>query len=145
MKSLLLACVLLFSMSGIAQSSIGSWITIDDKTQKQKSIVQLFKKGDKLYGKIKYLFPREGREDNPVCKECTDDRKNKPIKGLEIVRDLTWNGSEWEGGTIVDPENGKVYKVKIWVNSDNPDRLNVRGYAGIFYRTQTWIKVKKKK
>lgn len=145
MKSLLIAFVLMFSVSGFAQSSIGSWITIDDKTGKQKSIVELFKKGDKLFGKIKYLFPREGRPDNPVCDKCTDDRKGKPIKGMEIVRELTWNGSEWEGGTIVDPENGKVYKVKIWVDSDNSDRLKVRGYAGIFYRTQTWKKLKKKK
>lgn len=145
MKSLLVACALFFSFSGIAQSSIGSWITIDDKTKKQKSIVELYKKDSKMYGKIKYLFPREGRGDNPICSKCTDDRKNQPIKGLQIIRGLKWNGSEWEGGTIVDPENGKVYKVKIWVDSDNHDRLKVRGYAGIFYRTQTWKKLKKKK
>lgn len=145
MKSLLLVGALLFSLSGFAQSSIGKWITIDDKTGKQKSVVELYKANGKMYGKIRYLFPREGRPENPTCDKCTDDRKGKPLKGLQIVRGLKWNGSEWEGGTIVDPENGKVYKVKIWVDPDNPERLKVRGYAGIFYRTQTWIKVKKRK
>lgn len=132
-----------FMITATAQSSIGQWVTIDDKTNKKKSIVELYKEGDKLYGKIIYLFPREGREPNAKCKECTDDRKDQPLVGLQIVRDLEWNGGAWEDGTIVDPENGKIYDLKIWVDKDSPDKLNVRGYIGPFFRTQTWIKVKK--
>ncbi len=137
----ILAFTLICSL-GFGQSSIGKWTTIDDETGKKKSIVELYKIDDKLYGKITYLYPREGREDNPKCKLCTDDRKDKPLIGLQIVRNLKWDGSVWKGGTIVDPENGKVYNVKIWVDKDSPDKLNVRGYVGPFYRTQTWEKVK---
>lgn len=126
---------------GFGQSAVGKWTTIDDETGKKKSTVELYKVDGKLYGKITYLYPREGREENPVCKLCTDDRKDKPLVGLQIVRNLKWDGSVWKGGTIVDPENGKVYNVKIWVDKNTPDKLNVRGYVGPFYRTQTWEKV----
>jgi len=125
------------------QTAVDKWITVDDKTGKQKSVVELYKEDGKLYGKIVYLFPREGREPDPKCDKCTDDRKGKPLVGLQIVRDLEWNGKEWEGGTIVDPENGKVYDLKLWVNSANSKYLNVRGYLGPFYRTQTWIRFPK--
>ena len=131
---------MLFFGKSFSQSVVGKWITIDDETKKKKSVVELYKSEGKLYGKIVSLYPREGREENPVCKKCTDDRKNKPLVGLQIVRGLVWDGSEWEDGTIVDPENGKVYTVKIWRDEDNPDRLNVRGYIGIFFRTQQWVK-----
>jgi uncharacterized protein (DUF2147 family) len=121
-----------------AQTCVGNWITIDDESGKKKSIVELYKVDGKLYGKITYLFPREGREPNPKCKKCTDDRKDKPLVGLQIVRGLEWDGGEWEDGTIVDPENGKVYDVKMWLEAGNPKLLNVRGYIGPFFRTQQW-------
>ncbi len=136
----LIVFTMLFFGKSFSQSVVGKWITIDDETKKKKSVVELYKSDGKLYGKIVSLYPREGREENPVCKKCTDDRKNKPLVGLQIVRGLVWDGSEWEDGTIVDPENGKVYTVKIWRDEDNPDRLNVRGYIGIFFRTQQWVK-----
>lgn len=125
-----------------AQSCVGTWITIDDETGKKKSKVELYKKDGKLYGKIVYLYPREGREDNPKCTKCTGDRKNQPLIGLQIVRGLEWDGSEWEDGTICDPENGKIYTCSIWLDEENKDRLHVRGYVGPFFRTQTWIRVK---
>jgi uncharacterized protein (DUF2147 family) len=65
----------------------------------------------------------------------------KPLVGLQIVRYLTWDGSEWEGGTIVDPENGKIYSTKMWLDESNPNKLYVRGYIGPFFRTQTWLRV----
>lgn len=145
MKNLVLTLALsLVSLASFAQTAtcVGKWTTIDDETGKKKSIVELYKVDHKLYGKITYLYPREGREENPKCTKCTDDRKNKPLVGLQIVRGCTWDGSEWEGGTIVDPENGKIYTVKLWLNSSNPDKLNVRGYVGPFFRTQEWIREK---
>ena len=139
MKSLVLTfCIVFLALSGMAQSCVGKWITIDDETGKQKSIVGLYKQNDKLYGKITYLFPREGRGPNPKCTKCTDDRKDQPLVGLQIVRNLKWDGSTWNSGTIVDPENGKIYDVKMWLDEENKDRLNVRGYIGPFFRTQTW-------
>lgn len=141
MRKYLLSCFVLFSLISFAQKTcVGKWITIDDESGKKKSIVELYKSESKLYGKITYLYPREGREDNPKCTKCSGDRKNKPLIGLQIVRGCKWNGSEWEGGTIVDPENGKVYDVKFWLDPSNANRLNVRGYIGIFFRTQQWIR-----
>lgn len=143
MKSSFLILTLLFTCSlGFGQTATGKWTTIDDGTGKKKSTVELYKADGKLYGKITYLYPREGREDNPKCTLCTDDRKDKPLVGLQIVRNLNWDGSTWKGGTIVDPENGKTYNVKIWIDKDSPDKLNVRGYVGPFFRTQTWERVK---
>ena len=142
MKNLLAVIVFLLSFQSMGQSCIGKWTTIDDETGKKKSPVELYKSDGKLYGKITYLYPREGREANPTCKKCTDDRKGQPLVGLQIVRGLKWDGSVWEDGTIVDPENGKVYTLKIWIDADNHDKLNVRGYIGPFFRTQTWTKVK---
>lgn len=139
-KALLLTTFAMMSIIAISQTCVGKWTTIDDKTGKKKSIVDLYKHEGKLYGKIVHLYPREGREDNPKCTLCTDDRKNQPLVGMQLVRGLKWNGKEWEGGTIVDPENGKTYKVKIWLDEANPNKLNVRGYVGPIYRTQTWVK-----
>lgn len=140
-KLALLIVGLFVSIMSFSQTCSGKWMTIDDETGKKKSIVELYKVDGKLYGKITYLYPREGREENPKCTKCTDDRKNKPLIGLQIVRNLKWDGEEWYGGTIVDPENGKIYTVKIWLNPDNPNKLNVRGYIGPFFRTQEWIRV----
>ncbi len=139
MKTIVIVLSFFFvALTGMAQSCVGKWITIDDETGKQKSIVELYKQNDKLYGKITYLFPREGRGPNPKCTKCTDDRKDEPLVGLQIVRNLKWDGSTWNSGTIVDPENGKIYDVKMWLDEENKDRLNVRGYIGPFFRTQTW-------
>ncbi len=141
MKQFIFIIALFASLNSFAQSCVGKWITIDDETNKKKSIVELYKVDGKLYGKIIYLFPREGREDDPKCKKCTDDRKDQPLVGLQIVRSLKWDGEEWEGGTIVDPEIGKIYTVKMWLVEGNANLLNVRGYIGPLYRTQKWVRV----
>ena len=86
MKTIILVLFTIISMNSIAQTVVGKWVTIDDKTNKKKSIVELYKVDGKLYGKITYLFPREGREDNPKCTKCSGDRKDKPLIGLQIVR-----------------------------------------------------------
>jgi uncharacterized protein (DUF2147 family) len=141
MKHVIFILAFFLSLNSFAQTCVGKWITIDDETNKKKSIVELYKVDGKLYGKIIYLFPREGREDNPKCKKCTGDRKDQPLVGLQIVRSLKWDGEEWEGGTIVDPENGKVYTLKMWLEEGNANLLNVRGYIGPLFRTQKWVRV----
>lgn len=142
MKAILVSLLVLFSLNITAQTCVGTWISIDDDTGKKKSKVKLYKYKGQLYGKITYLYPREGRAENAKCTECDDDRSGEPLLGLQIVRNCKWNGSEWKGGTIVDPEDGKVYTVKLWVDPNNADKLKVRGYIGPFYRTQTWKRVK---
>jgi uncharacterized protein (DUF2147 family) len=139
-KYFLTLSIVLLTVTSFGQSCIGKWVTIDDETYKKKSVVKLYKKDGVMYGKIEKLYLDAGEEQNPKCDKCTGSLKNKPIIGLLIIRGMKWNGSEWAGGTILDPENGVKYKAKIWIDPNNKNRLKVRGYYGIFYRTQTWIR-----
>ena len=148
MKSVLIGLVMLFAFSEVTEAAqtktvIGTWETIDDETGKAKSHVQIYKGSDgKLYGKIvKILDPNK---QNAKCSECDDDdpRKNKPVMGMVIVKDLVKDGDEYDDGTILDPNNGKVYDCKIWLDEDNSDKLYVRGYVMMFFRTQTWNRIK---
>ena len=128
-----------FILSAFAQrtSPVGKWKTVDDNTGKVKSTVEIYEKGGKLFGKVLELFDPE--KPDPVCEECDEDdpRHNKPIVGLEIIRNMKRGDNEkWEDGDILDPENGKVYRCKIWVEEGN---LQVRGYIAFLYRTQTWL------
>ena len=137
MRKILFATVaLLYSAISYAQIE-GKWKTIDDETGKAKSIVEIYKKTDgKYYGKVVQLLMKP---ENNNCINCKDDRKNKPILGLEIIRGLSKDDDEFDGGTITDPKNGKTYKCTI---SRDGDKLNVRGYIGfsLIGRTQTWMK-----
>ncbi|MBB4806261.1 uncharacterized protein (DUF2147 family) [Chryseobacterium defluvii] len=137
MKKLLLTFVLsLFSVMSFAQIE-GKWRTIDDETGKPKSIVEIFKKPDgKYYGKINQLLIKP---ENNNCVKCKDDRKNKPLLGLEIIRGLSKDGNEFGGGTITNPKDGKTYKTEI-VRDGNT--LKVKALIlGIAVKTQTWHKV----
>ncbi|MGD1320012.1 DUF2147 domain-containing protein [Chryseobacterium sp. 2R14A] len=137
MKKLLATFVLsLFSVMSFAQIE-GKWKTIDDETNKPKSIVEIFKKSDgKYYGKISQLLIKP---ENNNCVKCKDDRKNKPLIGLEIIRGLSKDGNEFGGGTITNPKDGKSYKTEI-VREGNT--LKVKALImGIAMKTQTWHKV----
>jgi len=139
--AILLLSVLLSANFMLAQEITGKWKTIDDETGKAKSIVEIYKKNGKLYGKIVKLI--NPKEENPKCTKCTDYRKNKPIIGMNIITGLTEDDGEWEGDdAILDPESGKLYDCKLWIDKDAPNKLNVRGYIGFFFRTQTWYRVK---
>ncbi len=118
---------------------LGKWKTIDDNTGKPRSIVEIYKQGDKLYGKISQILDEAERGN--LCEECKGSDYNKPIEGMVIIKGLEKDGDEYEDGTILDPENGKVYRCKIWVDEDNPKVLYVRGYIAFLYRTQKWIRV----
>ncbi|WP_459212614.1 DUF2147 domain-containing protein [Aquimarina rhabdastrellae] len=123
-----------------SQSVIGKWKTIDDNTGEAKSIVEIYKDNDgKYYGKILELMNKA--EEDKLCTECDGEDYNKPVKGMVIIKALSKDGEEYSGGTITDPKNGKVYRCKIWVDEDDPQRLNVRGYIAFLFRTQQWIKV----
>lgn len=123
----------------LCQDVKGKWKTIDDETNEPKSIVELFERDGKVYGRIVKLFRKPGEDQDPVCDECDKDdpRYNKKIIGMEILQSMTPRDGEYEGGEILDPNNGKVYKCRIWTEGND---LKVRGYWGPFYRTQTWLK-----
>ncbi len=141
MKKVFFVCtVFLLTTIAYAQSPIGTWKTIDDKSGKEKSYVKIYETtSGKLQGDVvKILTP--GRED-AQCTECDGDRKNKPIKGMTIMWGLQEDGNEWNNGHILDPNSGKQYKCYIKLKGEN--QLEVRGYLGISLlgRTQTWERV----
>jgi len=139
MKLVLTLLISIFSLTLFSQSVVGKWKTIDDETGKPKSIVEIYKKDGKVYGKIIELL--NPSEPNPLCDLCEDDRKNQKITGMEIIRDLEQDDNEWEDGTILDPKKGEIYDCKIWVDEDDSNKLQVRGYVMFFFRTQTWERV----
>lgn len=120
-----------------AQTVTGRWTTIDDNTGKAKSVVEITERNGKLSGRIVEIFDAAKRD--KLCDKCPGDRTNKPVLGMEIIRDMAQSGQEWKAGTILDPENGKVYDCKIWVEDG---KLQVRGYVAFFYRTQVWVRAK---
>jgi len=142
MRRLLIA-VLVNALVGVApvlaaDSPVGKWNTVDEKTGKVVSQVELYDQGGKLFGKITGLTePNNAQGKAKICTKCQGDDKDKPIVGLVILKDLSASGDRYKGGTIMDPEDGKIYKAEVWPEDGN---LKVRGYLGIFYRTQTWQK-----
>lgn len=131
---------LLTSFLACAQNTpIGKWKTIDDQSGEAKSIIEISERSGKLYGKVVKIFQSPSEDQDPVCEECeqSDPRYRKKIIGMEILEGLQKKSEGYEDGTILDPENGKVYRCKIWLEGET---LKVRGYWGPFFRTQTWHK-----
>ncbi len=142
MRMLTIFFILIVQQTAFAQTGIvGKWKTIDDETGAPKSIVDIFEKNGKYFGRVVKLFRKPNEDQDPVCKECDseDPRFNKKIIGMEILKDMEKEkeDDEYEDGSILDPNNGKVYRCKIWIDGQD---LKLRGYLGPFYRTQTWKK-----
>src|ERR1700690_775541 len=118
-------------------SPIGLWKTIDDKTGSPRAIVRIYEQDGKLFGRIEHSFT-PGAE-NRVCEQCTDERKNQPIIGLIIIRNIQSKDGEYAGGDILDPDTGTIYRCKFHLDQ-NGAHLIVRGYIGISLlgRSQTW-------
>lgn len=141
--ALLLALPLVaISLNVAAQDSpVGQWTTIDDKTQKPKSVVEIYQAKDgSLAGRVAEILHSD-RGPNPVCDKCSGDRKDKPVKGMVILWGIKQKGDVWEGGQILDPASGKVYSVKV-TPVDGGKKLEVRGFMGfsLLGRTQTWVR-----
>ena len=117
----------------------GSWKTIDDNTGKPRSIIVIYKNKGQWFGKIERVLDEV--EKDKVCVACKGEDYNKPIEGMVILKGLEKDKDQYENGTIMDPENGKTYRCKIWIDADKPDILNVRGYITFLYRTQQWIRI----
>ena len=138
-----LTAIILVASTGLALAQVtpvGVWQSIDDKTNEPKSQIRISEAGGALSGRIEKLLRKEAKQD-AVCDECTDDRKGKPLIGLEIIRGAKKaEGKDvWEDGKILDPENGKSYALRL-TPIDGGKKLEVRGYLGPFWRTQTWTR-----
>jgi uncharacterized protein (DUF2147 family) len=122
---------------------VGVWRTIDDKTNKAKSEIKIVENEGVLTGTVISIV--DPKKQTALCVKCTDDRKDKPFMGMEIIRGehKSAGNDYWDGGTIIDPDSGKVYRLKM-TPIDGGKKLDARGYLGfsLFGRTQTWERVK---
>jgi uncharacterized protein (DUF2147 family) len=146
MKAAIVAGALaLAGASAWAQNTpVGLWKTIDDESKKEKSLVRITEAGGVVSGKIEKLLDPDTKPD-AKCEKCTDERKDQPLLGLPIIRNVKANADDsslWDGGEILDPNNGKTYKVRLRP-ADAGKKLEVRGYIGapLLGRTQTWHRV----
>ena len=122
-------------------SVLGRWKTIDDKTQKPKSVIEIISSGSGLKGRIVELINPAHKD--PRCEKCQGEQKDQSIVGLEILSGFKSEegGQKWTDGEVLDPENGKTYKCRLRLK-DEGKSLEVRGYVGIsiFGRSQTWVR-----
>ena len=139
MNKYFLILVFLFSFLGNAQDIFGKWTTVDDKTKEKKSIIEIFERDGKIFGKVIDIFDASKRE--LPCIYCKGSDYNKPVLGLEIIKNMKADGEYYRKGTVINPENGKTYKLRLALDDENEDLLQVRGYIGFFYQTQYWERV----
>ena len=127
----------------LAQATpVGLWKSIDDNTKKERSLIRIADAGGVLTGRIEKSLDPDAKP-GAVCDKCTDERKDKPLIGMAIIRNTKQSADDkaiWDGGDITDPDNGKVYKLRL-KPLDGGKTLEVRGYFGPFFRNQTWIRV----
>jgi uncharacterized protein (DUF2147 family) len=98
----------------------------------------MYEQDGKIFGKIVSLTEPTDKQGKPkICTACKGADKDQPVVGLVIVRDLSRSGERYKGGTVLDPEDGKVYTAEVWLEEG---KLKLRAYIGFIYRTQTWLK-----
>ena len=138
--SVFLSAALCASMA-LANSPVGQWHTLDDKTGEVKSVVVIFEQQGVVRGRVEKVL-RKDADPAAKCDKCSDDRKNQPVVGLEIIRGAKKASGKnvWEDGEILDPENGRTYSLRL-TPIENGAKLEVRGSFGPIGRTQTWVRV----
>ena len=134
---------LAWSAGALAQATpVGLWKTIDDETKQERSLVRIAETGGVLSGRIEKIT--DPTKQDARCDKCEGAKKDQRVVGMTILEGVKRHGGadHWEGGTILDPNNGKVYKVRL-TPKDGGKQLDVRGYIGapLLGRTQTWMRV----
>lgn len=139
---LVTAMGMLIGVASMAQMTpVGLWQTIDDKDGTVKSEIRIVESAGVISGKVEKILDPKAKPDEK-CVECKDERKDQPILGMEILRSLKKADGQdlWEGGNVLDPKNGKVYRATV-TPIEGGKKLQMRGYIGPFYRTQIWNRV----
>lgn len=124
-----------------ADTPAGLWQSIDDKSGKPRSLIRISESNGEFSAVVEKGLLATDTGD-AVCDKCTDERKDQPIIGMTIANGLKKNGSKYDGGKILDPENGKIYKCKMTLNEAG-NELEVRGYIGfsLLGRSQIWTRI----
>ena len=122
-------------------SPVGLWKNIDDETKQPKALIRISEKDGVISGRIEKILTDKT---DAVCDKCTDDRKDQPVQGMTIVTGIRRNAEQpdlFDGGSILDPNNGKVYRSQMRL-TEGGKKLEVRGYIGLplLGRTQTWLR-----
>ncbi len=118
-----------------AQDILGKWKTIDDNEGVAKSIVEIYEKDGKVYGKIIEIFNVEKQD--VKCIDCEGVDEDRRVLGMNIIKDMEFKDGAYRNGTITNPENGKIYDCRLKLIDG---KLQVRGYIAFFYRTQYWVR-----
>ena len=141
MRKMLLPILMLLPFASNAQDgAVGRWKTIDDATGKPKSVVEIQQGRDgRLTGKVVEILDLKDGPD-PACKECRGANRGKPIKGLTILWGLkAAESGKWDGGRVLDPENGKDYKARLEL-LDGGCKLGMSGCIAFLCRQQVWVR-----
>jgi uncharacterized protein (DUF2147 family) len=126
---------------GTEITPVGLWKTIDDHTGLPRGLVRITEVDGAYEARVEKIFPKPGEDPNPKCEKCPGVRRNQPVIGMTILWGLVRHGDEYENGEILDPENGRIYRARMKLESGG-DKLEVRGFIGISLlgRSQTWIR-----
>ena len=121
-----------------APSPAGTWKTIDDETHRPRALVRIEERDGVLSGRIVHLFREPGEDPDPLCEDCPGERHNQPVLGMTILWNFHRHGDAWEGGEVLDPEEGRIYRANLHLRDDA--HLDVHGYIGVplLGRSQVW-------
>ena len=128
-------------LASAAEPSVaGRWTTFDNDGRK-RAVVEIVERGELATGRIVELFVRPGEEADPICVDCAGDARGRRIRGLEILRlQRETRVPRWRG-TVLDPEDGRLYRCTAMPSADGR-ALQLRGFVGfeLFGRTETWAR-----
>ena len=138
-----IATVIFVTAAGAAAQSstpVGNWKTVNERGEPE-GLVRIVEVAGELRGTVQKVYSPPAPEANPVCIACSGERKDKPVIGMQILAGLRWDGEQYSGGEILDPNNGRAYRCLLRVTDDGR-KLEVRGYIGISLlgRTQVWLR-----
>jgi uncharacterized protein (DUF2147 family) len=138
---MILAVLALPAHAADLSSPVGLWKTIDDNSGKPGGLIRIELINGHYQGRIETIFPEPGEDPNPKCAKCEGARRNQPVIGLTFMWGLTKQGDDYQGGKILDPKTGKIYRAKLKLE-DGGKKLNVRGFIGfsLLGRTQVWYR-----
>lgn len=135
-------CALMAWIPGLAlaqASPVGKWQAVSDVDGKPSALIEISEANGQLVGTIRVLLSES--DSTVVCDKCEGARQGQRVVGMQILWGMHPDGDEWSGGSILDPESGRVYRAKMHLENDGK-RLVVRGFIGfsVFGRSQVWLR-----